>query len=389
METSISLLNSGNSNGYDIGHKPFWVLVLEQWEASTDGTLRPAVLHRDWTAEKMPDFHEGKEILFAGDEKRSQYILCRDEEGRLYSFSFHDYSHNFEFQLYSPLGMADAEQIRDHYAKLVPPMEDKGEHLINIAFWSLAPNGSATYHDRHIEASKWEDVRLNYPSSDSRNRSVRESLESMHNWKQPPDARGRLLLMHGPAGTGKTNALASLARSWKEWCSVHYVVDPDNFFASAHYMMSVLMNAGDASPSSQEVTKWRLIIVEDADELLSADAKQRKGQDVSRLLNLCDGLVGQGMKVLVLITTNEEVGKMHPAIIRPGRCLANLSIGALSAEDSDTWRREHGLKPWSDATAAGGRRPGQSGSATLAELYEELTQQQVVAGNTGRKPIGF
>ena len=48
------------------------------------------------------------------------------------------------------------------------------------------------------------------------------------------------------------------------------------------------------------------------------DAKERTGQALSRFLNVVDGLIGQGLRLLVLVTSNEELGKLHPAVSRPG-----------------------------------------------------------------------
>lgn len=42
-----------------------------------------------------------------------------------------------------------------------------------------------------------------------------------------------------------------------------------------------------------------------------------------------DGLIGQGFNLLVLVTTNEPVGKLHPAVVRQGRCLAEIEFGPL------------------------------------------------------------
>ena len=99
------------------------------------------------------------------------------------------------------------------------------------------------------------------------------------------------------------------------------------------------------------------MVLEDCDELIRADAKQSSGQALGRLLNLTDGLVGQGLEVLVCITTNEELGRLHPAVIRPGRCLAHIHIGRLSQTEATAW-----LGPDSDVHI------GAEG-VTLAELY--------------------
>ena len=100
---------------------------------------------------------------------------------------------------------------------------------------------------------------------------------------------------------------------------------------------------------------WRLVVVEDVDELLRADARLVSGQALSRLLNLTDGLIGQGLNVLLLLTTNDPVGQLHPAVTRPGRCLAEVAFSTLSPAESAAWLGD------------GHRRPERP--LTLAELY--------------------
>ena len=67
-----------------------------------------------------------------------------------------------------------------------------------------------------------------------------------------------------------------------------------------------------------------------------------------------DGLLGQGRQVLVAITTNENLYRLHPAVVRPGRCLAQIEVGPLSAAEATAWL---------------GRPDEMAATATLAELY--------------------
>jgi hypothetical protein len=83
----------------------------------------------------------------------------------------------------------------------------------------------------------------------------------------------------------------------------------------------------------QEEDKTRLLVLEDCDELLSADAKERAGQGLARLLDLVDGLIGQGLRIDVLITTNEPLSAFHPAVSRPGRCGAAVSFDLFAIRD--------------------------------------------------------
>jgi len=101
--------------------------------------------------------------------------------------------------------------------------------------------------------------------------------------------------------------------------------------------------------------RWRLVVLEDAGELARLDAGRSAG--MAQLLNLTDGLMGQGARTLVLITTNEPVAALHPGVRRPGRCLAEVEFVALTAAEARRWLHRAG-------TPAPVTRPH-----TLSELF--------------------
>jgi len=76
--------------------------------------------------------------------------------------------------------------------------------------------------------------------------------------------------------------------------------------------------------------------------MLASDAKTQAGQGLSRLLNVVDGLIGQGVKIIVMITTNEEVGALHPAVSRAGRCALAHDFDRLPADDANAWLSAQG-----------------------------------------------
>lgn len=255
--------------------------------------------------------------------------------------------------------------------ELLPPAEEPPADHIQVAFWYRGPRGPAKIN-RRLAAPRWEGSRSNYAADAQR------ALDKLMDDAMAVIDRGRLILMHGPPGTGKTSALRILALENRRSIAVEYVLDPEALFGrDAAYFASVLFGNEDDDEARTAVT--RLLVLEDCDELLSADAKERAGQGLARLLNLVDGLIGQGMKVAVLITTNEPLGQFHEAVTRPGRCGAMIEFELFSKDEANDWLREHGSPV--EAT----------GRLSLADLFalRDGHSPTLAAGLKQREPMGF
>ncbi|MGI9577848.1 MAG: AAA family ATPase, partial [Microthrixaceae bacterium] len=198
----------------------------------------------------------------------------------------------------------------------------------------------------------------NYPSP------VRSALDWLHQLREPATA-GKLLLWAGEPGTGKTTAARSLFGSWAPWCAVEYIVDPERFISDPGYMAEVIGRPTDRSgrPSLERTVQteqaWRVIVAEDVDQLGQASGNHSQG--LSRLLNLADGVLGQGINSLVLLTTNEPLARLHPALLRPGRALAQLEFSRFSPTEAAAWL---------------GTPDPPSGESTLAELFHRRNDNQ-------------
>lgn len=211
-------------------------------------------------------------------------------------------------------------------------------------FWYLGSEGP-TRTRRNLEVSPWSEISRNY------SQNVIDKLDELIKLKAAPDAgRGRIIILHGEAGTGKTNAIRALSSEWRDWALPAVVLDPDVMLQSPGYMIEIA--------SREEQGKTPLIVLEDSGELAST---QSRGQMMSRLLNMADGLATQWTKAMFLVTTNEAIGDLGAAITRPGRCLAAIEVGALTAEESGKWLGET-----------------VSGPMTIAELYARRNSGEVI-----------
>ena len=197
------------------------------------------------------------------------------------------------------------------------PTPTRVDDAVPVDFWQ---SGSRMYTTtRAIDAPTWDDVAHHYPGE------VGQQLDAVMRMTidQPI---GRVLLWHGRPGTGKTSAIRTLARGWRDQARFQVVLDPESAFAGSTALMQMLL-----AENAEDNERWRILVIEDADPLVAADGNTRT---LSRLLNVGDGIVGQGIRVMVLLTTNQPPSRLHPAVARPGRCLSEIEFRRFSASEA-------------------------------------------------------
>lgn len=171
-----------------------------------------------------------------------------------------------------------------------------------------------------------------------------------------------ILIVQGPPGTGKTRLvraiLGALSRRMSGRASVLYTADR-RALESDRIFVEFLTEEHDA------------FVIEDADHILASRANGNL--DMHRFLAIADGIVrAQGRKIL--FTTNlPNVGDIDEALLRPGRCFANVRTRALSRLEATSLVRRicAGENGRFDTVMERLLRSG-APSATLAAIYQCL-----------------
>ena len=132
-----------------------------------------------------------------------------------------------------------------------------------------------------------------------------------------------IILLHGDPGTGKTSYIKHLTSLIK---------DKDILFIPPS--MAEMLSEPSIIPFLMD-HKNSILIIEDAERVISDREGNGSPAGVSNLLNLTDGILGDCLNIQVIATFNMKREKIDQALLRKGRLIAEHKFEKLSTEETN------------------------------------------------------
>lgn len=132
-----------------------------------------------------------------------------------------------------------------------------------------------------------------------------------------------IILLHGVAGSGKTNYLKYLTK---------LVTNKDILFIPPS--MAESLSEPAIIPFLME-KKNSILIIEDAEKVIGDRETNGSAAGVSNILNLTDGILGDCLNIQIIATFNMRREKIDTALLRKGRLIAEHKFDALPVNDTN------------------------------------------------------
>jgi ATP-dependent 26S proteasome regulatory subunit len=137
-----------------------------------------------------------------------------------------------------------------------------------------------------------------------------------------PNDKG-IILLHGDPGTGKTSYIKYLTKLVKEK-EILFIPPSMAEMLSEPSFIPFLMDHRNT-----------VLIIEDAERVISDREGNGSPTGVSNILNLTDGILGDCLNIQVIATFNMKKERIDQALLRKGRLIAEHKFEHLSIDDTN------------------------------------------------------
>lgn len=172
-----------------------------------------------------------------------------------------------------------------------------------------------------------------------------------------------IVLFHGEPGTGKTSYIKYLT---------HLIQDKEILFIPPS--MAESLSDPSIIPFLMD-HKNSILIVEDAERVISDRELNGSSMGVSNILNLTDGILGDCLNIQIVATFNMKREKIDPALLRKGRLITEHKFKKLSIEEGNILLESLGKNHKIDE------------EMSLADIYN--IDEEIYKTNNQRNSIGF
>jgi hypothetical protein len=131
-----------------------------------------------------------------------------------------------------------------------------------------------------------------------------------------------IVMLHGEPGTGKTSLIKHIAKKVKK--EILFVPPSMAESITSPSFIPFLMEHSDS-----------VLVIEDAERILTSREQQGANLGVTNILNLSDGILGDCLNIQVIATFNTNLKNIDTALLRKGRLIAECEIGKLDVEHSN------------------------------------------------------